>query len=648
MKNIADHRITITSFILFMLAVFSLLAVMFGKISFWGWSALSRFPLWSWGIAATVMLIFAISPVSAMVGKFLHRLTYLHPVVPSATYFVLVAVILGATAILPSQNHAMGDGFNILGNIGSGRVTSPIEPLEYFLHLQFRNVLSGENAALNSFRISAFVAAIVLSFGLFLILSRKEDSILALAILSTSAVSQFFFGYVEHYTYSFVLALLFFLLCASSRDRGSSMIPVILLLGLAIAFHFRSLAYLPTIIYLLYNRQKSLPLLIIMIISALLIVLAAFAIADLSDIRPSQFFVPLYATDENPYYLFSMAHLIDMLNILGLNFPLLCLTFFVPSLACSALAPYWLVSIVPALTLTFIIDPKIGAVRDWDLLTLAAPPILAFLIIDLCSSKSPHWAKMRLLIPLCIFGLMHSGSWIHFNSDKAGSYPVIKQIVQNDIHYDGSYFKGYRNKSWAQIASVEYLDNRELVRAQEIRYRSDPMDTTAMLQFVNNSIVIGDTARALLVIDSNWVRLINCSRAVKLFGAIMVSSGRLSDAERIYSHYLQEGGDDYKVMHDFGLVNLQLGSKDKAIYYYDLSYKKRNEPNIKQELPFYLDIIGAGHYEMAQTGLRRILAKIPAERANDVSILIDALASKSHSRADSLAVNIRKSLLPGR
>jgi hypothetical protein len=335
----------------------------------------------------------------------------------------------------------MGDGYNILGNIGSGQSASPIEPLEYSLHSALKNIISGENAALTSFRISALIAAIVLFFGLFLIISRKEDLIFALAILSTSAASQFFFGYVEHYTFSFVLALLFFLLAAYSRGDRSVLTLAILLLGFSIAFHFRSLVYLPTLIYLLYRRQKSLPLLMATIAAALLIVLAAIAVADIADIKPGQFFIPLLSSDDNPYHLFSSGHLIDMLNILGLNLPLLCLAFVVPSLRRAARTPYWLVSLIPALALTFIIDPKIGAVRDWDLLTLAAPPVLAFVIVNLCSSKSPHWSRMGLLFPLGLFGLLHSGSWIHFNSDKASSYPVIKEIVQNDIHYDGSYSK---------------------------------------------------------------------------------------------------------------------------------------------------------------------------------------------------------------
>jgi hypothetical protein len=169
-----------------------------------------------------------------------------------------------------------------------------------------------------------------------------------------------------------------------------------------------------------------------------------------------------------------------------------------------------------------------------------------------------------------------------------------------------------------------------------------------MLQLAVNSILAGDTAKAVQVVDSNWESFIKYPRAVGSFGAIMVSAGRLSDAEKIYSRYLQDGGDDFKIMHDIALINLQLGDRGKAIHYFDLSYKKKNEPDIKQELPFYLDIIQDGFYEMAEAGLRRILLNVPADKKESVGILIDALSANQYRNADSLANRIRGSLQAAR
>jgi hypothetical protein len=601
----------------------------------WGWQ-IDMAPIWFWLAIIAAALVFTNPAISGKIGNRLaQRLARGDNLAAKLTYAALSCAFLALTLILHSRNHLLGDGHNIIGNVNGGQLLSATEPLEYLLHRAIV-VMAGVDAAV-SYRVASFGAALALLVGFYFLFSRKANHLFALVLLACSATVQFFFGYVENYTFSFVFAVFFLIFSWRDFEKERISAATVIFLGLAVAFHVRSLVFLPTLIYLIHRKSGSAQRTLVFVAISLMVIVAAVILADVSRVKAAQFFVPPWPTEINPYHLFSAAHLKDMLNIAVLNFPMLALLLLIPTLARAAIRPFWLLAILPALLLTFLVDPKIGALRDWDLLSTAAAPVLVFLLCHLDTLRPSPWGKFAIIIPLLVFGILRGGGWVYQNSQKDESYKAIKEIIRRDLHYSGTYYKGYRNRSWAQIAYTNYGDVPELVRAQEVRYHGDPADTTAMLQVAVNGLLLGDTLKAVGVVQDNWQKYTRNSHIIGTFGAVMVSAGRLEEANRIYATYLREGGDDFKIMNDIALINKQLGDSVKAIYYFDMAFRKLGKPATHQELPFYLSIIPRGQYDIAESGLRRILERIPGQWRADAGRIIAALSEKRYAVADSLA-----------
>lgn len=343
----------------------------------------------------------------------------------------LAALFVAGIILAPARNHLLGDGLTLLGNID--RAFAPTEPLDLSLHyLLFK--LTGSMSL--SYHIVAYVAGLFYLWGIRLLMrlgaTPLDKAIIALALLATATV-QFYAAYVESYTLLnlFILYYLYF----AWRDISSkkaSYLPLLFFL-LAVASHFSGIVLLPSLLYLYRNRlQRWVKYLLT------LLVLGGIVVAFTTGI--SEVTVPLIADEFSAYSLFSGQHLADLLRELLLVSPAFLLIFL--TRRNGKMVRFTLIALAGTLLFTMLIDPKIGAFRDWDLLSIFAVPLAVLIAL-----RAPrHRLTVALLALIIVIRIV---PWLLFNSSLQIEF--TKQVVDRDIHYSKQYDNGWRFISWGVL-----------------------------------------------------------------------------------------------------------------------------------------------------------------------------------------------------
>ena len=623
--------------VIFLLALSSVIASLNAHWGLWGIDSSRAFPPW---VRISVLLILSVGlfpPISFSISESLHRI---FGSVPKRNYTAIYLAITGlALALfigLSSRNSLLGDGFNILGNVAGGMTFSPTEPMEYAFHRLAYLSIGGKDPRL-AFRISSYLAGVLFLWTLYYFIEDKRRIFPALALAANFAAMQFFFGYVENYTFSFVFIFVYAMFAYEDFQTKNVRIRTVAALALAISFHLISLVMLPSLLYLAWLKYRPRRGFFwgCMLLSSLALAAAAVAVKGKVDLR--EIFVPPWPTSENPYFLFSGAHLKDMLNILFLNYPMLFLVVAAGKMGKAS--AFWLFCLLPSLGAVLALDPKISAYRDWDLLSVASAPLLAWatcLLINRDPAKPGRQHSYIYFVPLTCLAVLHIGGWIYGNTKRDYSYAIIKEFVKNDIHYSSSYYGGYRNKSWARLAYAEHGDIDEVIRADEIRYKGDPTDSLNNCNLARNYLDRGDTSLAVQFVRDNWRRSVSDDDAVTLFGSIMVVTRNYKDAEEIYQAYLATGGKEYSAVYNLGFVLDKLGQVDSALMCFDKAFALWDDAPIANEMGFYIRAMSLKKYDMAESGFKRIYARIPAGYKPSINVLLNDLASRNYGAADSL------------
>ncbi len=374
-------------------------------------------------------------------------------------WLAFCAFLLGGFVLLPSENHLMGDGLTHLGN--PDRWIAATEPLDLALH-HLAYLVTG--STIWAYRSIALIAGIFYLIGVTLMMrlqpTQLASAIVALAFLCTATI-QFYFGYVESYSllHVFTLYLIYFVWRDLQANRLTYW-PLLFFL-LALVSHFSGIVFLPAIVYL-YRRRLGANVWLIVI----LVGVAGAIVALSADIF--KVIVPFWPTDYSKYWLFSLQHLADLGNVLLLSAPAFFLAFWPRS--SDRIQTFLILALAGAVAFTVLVDPKIGAFRDWDLLSIFALPLAA--LIALRAPRQP-WVMAILAVAIAL----RVAPWIVFNS--AAQTEFIKQVVEADIHYSADYDQGQRLVSWGLLLE-RVGDRRGGVAALEKRLQINPEDQSIL------------------------------------------------------------------------------------------------------------------------------------------------------------------------
>ncbi|MBD3217004.1 MAG: hypothetical protein GF310_01920 [candidate division Zixibacteria bacterium] len=122
---------------------------------------------------------------------------------------------------------------------------------------------------------------------------------------------------------------------------------------------------------------------------------------------------------------------------------------------------------MPAFLISFMIDPVLGAPRDWDLLSIFALPAFLFAAVILSNADNIKKKVYLLLIPILLLHIIHFASFAALNMKPEQSVDRIVHLAQDDPHYQADYYQGHRIRIFAHLISNVYKRHQEGVEFLE-------------------------------------------------------------------------------------------------------------------------------------------------------------------------------------
>ena len=266
----------------------------------------------------------------------------------------------------------------------------------------------GENSgdsALHAFQILSYGSGAIAIYNFLRIAQRmSEDArvrLLAIATLAASGSLLLFLGYVEVYPVVWAAVAVFLNVALRYCDTGKGLAVVLLAFVVAVLLHLQVLLFAPSVAYLVSYRFRRDMLLfdhgnrprIAAITAYVLLVLAILWLSRLRIDLEVIFLPPITGRPASPdYAIFSMRHLVDVLNLLFLVIPgWLSLAVLIgkdkrEDAETLSARRFLFLSVIGSITFLFVVDPSLGMARDWDLMSVTLLPLGLYLLIRLLST----------------------------------------------------------------------------------------------------------------------------------------------------------------------------------------------------------------------------------------------------------------------
>ncbi len=363
---------------------------------FWGINWWSYFPIWIWLTAAGAL---------GVLPLFLNRILLKSAdETTTGKYWgvslISTAAIVALFVVFANRTHFLGDGLQILHNVKTGAITHMIWnlPAEWIQARAFSMVGgNSEESARLAVQLIAWASGLLALLALLVGARRLGAGLLdswlfVIGVLST-ATGYFFFGYVETYP-PFIFAILTVSLCAILATQGlGSRWWVLIAWIAAMAFHPFAIAIFPAVVYLilqptrLWQRVAKWPKIARygLLGAGVAAGIAVIAYLATHSYQIRFMLVPPVAdrfTVEG-YTLFSMPHLLDLINLVIFLVPSVILVLAgirggKPEPRQRTAAVFIFTATAGAAALVFLFDPKLGMLRDWDLFAFAAIPAIVY------------------------------------------------------------------------------------------------------------------------------------------------------------------------------------------------------------------------------------------------------------------------------
>jgi tetratricopeptide (TPR) repeat protein len=594
--------------------------------SLWGLHFLAFFPTWVTAVFLVVGVMFLILAFSGTAAsRSGQRITALDFWAPGrgslARSWLLVLVASALFILFRSATHLLGDGYVYLRELplveASGRVRAGHEPGSLRLVAAIHHYLiSHIDSPVAAYRIYSVAAG-----GLYVLLTVKTaravagtlaGRFLTLVLLLIPGYLQLFCGYVETYALIMSATLLYLWLGLQALAASRSFWLPAAILGLSLPLHFSMVALLPSLLVLLWlrgrppNRAGRLPdwlgLSLLPLVAVATLWLLGFDLrAYLAELRNSHL-LPLRSDPDfyQPYQLLSWSHLGDLLNLLVLVAPAVVMAF--PVLLRRDTwrgdrSLFLLSAVVPGLFMVGLVNPEIGAFRDWDLLALPAVPLTLWTAVAMVNhlDRDPNWERLALIV--CGAAALHSALWIGVNArpeaavarftrcmetaplsqharaygwESLGSYHEHDRgdARQAANAYDRAIAVDEDNPRYWNLAGAQYAALGE--RRQAIRYleRAVALQTNADPSHLNNLAAcyteIGEYERAA----HYFARAVDLQPRFAMghhnLGLVLMKVGRLPEAVEALARANALQPDNPVILRDLGTALAQVGRAEEA------------------------------------------------------------------------------------
>ena len=307
------------------------------------------------------------------------------------------------------------------------------------------------------FQIVGVIGMILVAGGSVLLTLRvkKDGAVLLVSAVLLTAASLMFFGYIELYALSYALTVLFFLSSYQCFRFNGSVIVAGLLLAAAIACGASAVIFIPAFLLLLHWRVRgeggAIPLTraaLVLIVLSVIAVIGVYAALGLSSFNPYVLSIfPAELVERGisqgvqEYTLLSVAHLLDVVNVLLLNGGVLVVILPVLLLALrrritwsDPVVLFAMTAGAAALLLILTGNTTFGLMRDWDVMTVPAIGLVAAACLMLLHAHDSRSVTLSFLLPLLVltsFGSQYT--WLKLNMDELASSARFDDALVRDM-----------------------------------------------------------------------------------------------------------------------------------------------------------------------------------------------------------------------
>jgi tetratricopeptide (TPR) repeat protein len=492
---------------------------------------------------------------------------------------VPVTALIVAAIIFRTENHLLGEGYAALAITIKERIISSAAPLTSAFNLLLADILSVEHweqGATSVFLITSILAGIIYLTAArgFLSLTFKDTSkvVVGLLLVATAPVVQLFLGYTNNYPLLHGWIVLFIYVCALTLRGKQGPMTCLVTFAVGVGLHVSFAAFLPALIWVLTFSHKSPGKKVVYVLASLSVVLM-YVIGMMLTRKSLNLFLLPWPSSESSYFLFSVEHFADMANLFLLTVPILGFVFAAQMYLKLAGNDKWertqrflVYMSVSALPFVFFIDPTIGAIRDWDLLSLAATPVVFSSVYFLLKKSTSSLKLASVALPILALGLWHTGSWVYSNMDQRRAMDTMIPALLEDSHCTQEYHDGIRLVPLAAVIGSVIRDNRTAMDLANRRLSIDSTDVAAMdiLQAIYTNI--GDLSSSADILRK-MVAIEPENATIKLvLGITLSSSGQSNEAVDVLRTLGPSPG-DYRKDFYLGSSYLNLGRYDSALVY---------------------------------------------------------------------------------
>ncbi|MBD3219345.1 MAG: hypothetical protein GF310_13810 [candidate division Zixibacteria bacterium] len=467
-----NSRTSTVIYIVFLLVVaFYAIGLLFPAYWNWGIIGFAGYEIHSLVFLSAIVLL-AVVPTFGKtffntIFGFLQKFVILLSTLPKAVRFVLW-IIIPATILylLKSNSLIFGDGVSFASSIIEETMISPNTYVYSFFLIQLSNLFgfTEMNQAANLMSYFSIMFGIIFFYYLYKLMRAALKSSLNtlplyLMIISSSIVV-LFMGYVESYPLLAGWLMVYFYTAISYLKESSGIISLLLVFIIGAALHLWFIAFLPSLLFAINQRKQIVPSKIVVVVSAIYII-CIYVAGQIMYRGEMQLTLPILANSNTGYTLFSGYHILDMLNELIMIGPIL------PIIGVIALASsiksdrneihrFFIYSAVPAFLFAFMLDPLIGALRDWDLLSIFGAPLMFSAVIFFYDLRKKRAILINLIAAILLFNVFHTSAFINAMKNEDRAVQHVVDVLLEDPHYNENYYSGCRIRPFANILTGVY------------------------------------------------------------------------------------------------------------------------------------------------------------------------------------------------
>ena len=514
----------------------------------------------------------------------------------SASIYIILLVSAAGFYFFSVDAHFLGDGHQLLAQLSDPTLTLKSESFgDMKIHQLLSRLIGDADSRMSlylSFKYIAVSSGMIYTLSLLHYGRKIAGSMFgyfAFVLINLLAANTIlFYGYVETYSPVTAFIFLFFISAVSSIKNGrGAVVPVLAFLA-ALFFHKITIIFLPALLiyaFIILGREKSTRRILsgqkwILIIMAVLAVVFYGGIIITAPLSIKKIFLSpaggSFTTDG--YFLLAPKHIIDYLNLIIFLAPLPVMTLLFiymrsnKEVSGGLKAALWFIltgAFIGAMA-AFIIEPKLGMARDWDLFsTMLIPAQLAGACLWLNYFEN-HERFQPATIMIVIMLLSIFIPWLALNNSEKGLYRYALDIMKQDPKHG-------RTGLYTMIPYQE--ENGNQIEADRLkRYCALSYPEMEMVRQSEKMLFEGDLDQGIKLADEAIAENPGFFRGYQLKAKFQLNMGRYEQA--LENFKIADALNPYNSDNNYftGVVYQRLGDTVSALKYFrrGMSYDALN------------------------------------------------------------------------